>query len=82
MDALWQMVLKGLDQSFDKATGIMRWLGQCARVVTSNGHAVAWHTPLGLPVIQPYRERVRASLFRAFETGFLLGLLGRIKIIL
>ncbi|CAL8471810.1 g11352 [Coccomyxa elongata] len=52
-----KMVLKGLDQNFDKATGIMRWLGQCAKVVTGNGHAVAWHTPLGLPVIQPYRER-------------------------
>ncbi|BDA47730.1 probable DNA-directed RNA polymerase 2, chloroplastic/mitochondrial [Coccomyxa sp. Obi] len=52
-----KMVLKGLDQNFDKATGIMQWLGQCAQVITSNGQAVAWHTPLGLPVIQPYREK-------------------------
>lgn len=65
LGAVWQMVLKGLDQNFDKATGIMRWLGQCAKVVTGNGHAVSWHTPLGLPVIQPYRERVRAHVIRS-----------------
>lgn len=34
----------------------MGWLGQCAKVVAKQGSAVSWTTPLGLPVIQPYRS--------------------------
>ena len=53
------MALQGLEEKFDKAIGIMRWLGQCAAVVAGDNHAMTWHTPLGFPVMQPYRERVR-----------------------
>ena len=56
-----QITLQGLGKKFENATEIMAWLAQCARVVASEGHCVEWITPLGLPVIQPYRKRVRAT---------------------
>lgn len=37
----------------------MGWLGECAKVVAAHGHCMEWVTPMGLPVIQPYRRKVR-----------------------
>ncbi|KAK7232724.1 DNA-dependent RNA polymerase [Aureococcus anophagefferens] len=35
----------------------MGWLAQCARLLVSlHGQPVSWITPLGLPVVQPYRR--------------------------
>ena len=53
-----QITLRGLGEKFDRATDTMRWLAKCAYVIASHGHCVEWVTPLGLPVHQPYRERV------------------------
>lgn len=32
---------------------------ECARLIAKEGHSVEWHTPLGLPVVQPYRRKER-----------------------
>lgn len=32
---------------------------ECARLIAKEGHGVMWHTPLGLPVVQPYRRKDR-----------------------
>ena len=32
------------------------WLTESARLISKSGHTVEWLTPLGLPVIQPYRR--------------------------
>lgn len=48
------MTLGALDKMFSNAKGVMNWLGDCAKVVGSNGYPVAWTTPLGMPVVQPY----------------------------
>ena len=42
----------------------MDWLADCARQITDVGCAVSWMTPLGLPIIQPYR----ASKMRTVTT--------------
>ena len=44
-------VCKGADE-------IMEWLKVCAKLITTGKYAdiVRWTTPLGLPVIQPYRK--------------------------
>lgn len=41
---------------FKEARCIMSWLGDCAKIIASNGETVKWTTPLGLPVVQPYRK--------------------------
>lgn len=36
----------------------MQWLSVCAQVVAKADKPVHWTTPLGLPVVQPYRKKV------------------------
>ena len=57
-----QTTLEGLGEKFSKAVAIMTWLAKCAKVVAAREHCVEWTTPLGLPVIQPYREKVCCSV--------------------
>ena len=40
----------------------MEWLAECARLVAKEGQPVSWVTPLGLPVIQPYRAMHKATV--------------------
>ncbi|KAM0987014.1 hypothetical protein ACFX2G_011379 [Malus domestica] len=48
--------LTALGEMFEAARSIMSWLGECAKVIASENHPVRWTTPLGLPVVQPYRQ--------------------------
>ncbi|KAK2354811.1 DNA-directed RNA polymerase 1B, mitochondrial [Trifolium repens] len=48
--------LNALEEMFEAARSIMGWLGDCAKVIACTNQAVRWVTPLGLPVVQPYRE--------------------------
>ncbi|CAN1166839.1 DNA-directed RNA polymerase 3, chloroplastic [Linum perenne] len=61
-----KVTLTALGELFQAARQIMGWLGDCARVIASDGQPVQWTTPLGLPVVQPYyknkRHVVRTSL--------------------
>ncbi|CAH9103710.1 unnamed protein product [Cuscuta europaea] len=48
--------LTALGEMFEAARGIMSWLGDCAKIIARENHPVQWTTPLGLPVVQPYRK--------------------------
>ncbi|KAK6252007.1 hypothetical protein QUC31_013727 [Theobroma cacao] len=48
--------LTALGEMFQAARSIMNWLGECAKVISSENQPVRWVTPLGLPVVQPYRQ--------------------------
>uniref|UniRef100_A0A2P2MCM3 DNA-directed RNA polymerase n=1 Tax=Rhizophora mucronata TaxID=61149 RepID=A0A2P2MCM3_RHIMU len=48
--------LKALEEMFEGARAIMGWLGDCAKVIAAENQPVRWTTPLGLPVVQPYRQ--------------------------
>ncbi|KAL4383011.1 hypothetical protein GQ457_15G004450 [Hibiscus cannabinus] len=48
--------LTALGEMFQAARSIMGWLGECAKVIASENQPVRWVTPLGLPVVQPYRQ--------------------------
>ena len=43
---------------FVSARDIQQWLLLCARAVAKVDKPVQWTTPLGLPVVQPYRKKV------------------------
>ncbi|KAK2635967.1 hypothetical protein Ddye_030759 [Dipteronia dyeriana] len=47
--------LTALEEMFEAARSIMNWLGECAKVIAAENRPVRWTTPLGLPVVQPYR---------------------------
>ena len=55
---LSQVVLVAIEEVCRGAGEIMAWLKACARLITKGKHAdvVRWTTPLGLPVVQPYRK--------------------------
>ncbi|XP_066391233.1 DNA-directed RNA polymerase 1B, mitochondrial-like isoform X2 [Miscanthus floridulus] len=51
-----KVTLTALGEMFQAARGIMNWLGDCAKVIACENEPVRWTTPLGLPVVQPYRK--------------------------
>ncbi|KAF1870050.1 hypothetical protein Lal_00017630 [Lupinus albus] len=51
-----KVTLTALEEMFQGARGIMSWLGDCAKIIASENQPVRWTTPLGLPVVQPYRK--------------------------
>lgn len=53
-----RITLDELAMMFSEAKGIMNWLGAvAAEVVQKTGETVTWTTPLGLPIMQPYRNK-------------------------
>ncbi|KAK1432956.1 hypothetical protein QVD17_09859 [Tagetes erecta] len=50
-----KITLAALGEMFEGARNIMNWLGDCAKLIASENEPVRWTTPLGLPVVQPYR---------------------------
>ncbi|EEF28786.1 DNA-directed RNA polymerase 2B, chloroplast/mitochondrial precursor, putative [Ricinus communis] len=51
-----KVTLTALGEMFEAARSIMSWLGECAKIIASENEPVRWTTPLGLPVVQPYRN--------------------------
>ncbi|KAI5431893.1 DNA-directed RNA polymerase 2 [Lathyrus oleraceus] len=51
-----KVTLTALEEMFQGARSIMNWLGDCAKVIAAENQPVHWTTPLGLPVVQPYRK--------------------------
>ncbi|KAK6913416.1 DNA-directed RNA polymerase, N-terminal [Dillenia turbinata] len=51
-----KVTLTALGEMFEAARSIMGWLGDCAKIIASENEPVRWTTPLGLPVVQPYRK--------------------------
>ncbi|GAB0495019.1 hypothetical protein MMPV_006316 [Pyropia vietnamensis] len=56
---LSRLTLSSIGDLFAGATATMDWLGDCAAAVARVGSEVRWTTPLGLPVLQPYRRSAR-----------------------
>jgi DNA-directed RNA polymerase len=53
---------------FSGAKETMNWLTTCARLITQHNAPVAWVTPIGLPVIQPYRQKKYATLVTLLQS--------------
>ncbi|KAJ0984272.1 hypothetical protein J5N97_002628 [Dioscorea zingiberensis] len=54
-----KVTLNALGEMFEAARSIMKWLADCAKVIALENQPVRWTTPLGLPVVQPYRNSER-----------------------
>jgi len=53
---LAELTMDSIGEIFEQAKLIMDWLAAVAEVVAKEEQPVAWVTPLGLPVVQPYRD--------------------------
>eukprot|EP00903_Cladosiphon_okamuranus_P015271 g14112.t1 len=48
--------MKVLEELFTEARNTMDWLKSVSQLVAKEGQPMSWITPLGLPVVQPYRR--------------------------
>jgi DNA-directed RNA polymerase len=53
---LSELIIKHIGTTVEAAPKVMGWLMECAHVVSENGLPVRWTTPVGLPVMQSYRN--------------------------
>ncbi|KAK5576563.1 hypothetical protein RB653_007707 [Dictyostelium firmibasis] len=60
-----------LNDMFVGARSIMKWMSECSSLIAKSGECVSWVTPLGLPVVQPYRKGGRYSI-RTLECEFIV----------
>ena len=68
---LTRHTFSALEEMFIGARKIMHWLGSCARKIAKTGKPVTWTTPLGLPVVQPYRRAGRSAVVTLVQTVIL-----------
>ncbi|CAM9802268.1 unnamed protein product [Chrysoparadoxa australica] len=52
-----KLTMEAIGDLFSEARQIMAWLGTTARIVAAQDQPMTWVTPLGLPVLQPYRRQ-------------------------
>jgi DNA-directed RNA polymerase, mitochondrial len=65
---LADLTLQSLGEMFSSANQIMDWLGTCALLVAKVNQPISWVTPLGLPVIQPYRKSASYKVKTLLQT--------------
>lgn len=63
---LASLTMDVMGQQFKGARQTMNWLTECARLIAAQGQPVSFVSPIGVPVVQPYRQR------RAFAVVTLL----------
>jgi len=51
------LTLDSIRDLFSGAHEIKKWLIECAGLIANTSNPVSWVTPLGLPVVQPYRSK-------------------------
>jgi DNA-directed RNA polymerase len=50
------LTLNSLGELFAGANAVKEWLTDCAHMVARQGEPITWVSPLGLPIVQPYRR--------------------------
>lgn len=59
---LAKLTFLSLGEVFQGAFAIMEWLNECAHLISTENSPVIWITPLGLPVLQPYRAQSKKRI--------------------
>ena len=54
---LASLSLEVMGQQFKGARETMNWLTECASMIAGQGQPVSFISPIGVPVVQPYRQR-------------------------
>lgn len=66
-----KVTLDSLMGMFSSAKDIMDWLTECARVIAAEDKPVQWVTPLGLPIVQPYRNMRKQAVKTVLQSVLL-----------
>ena len=62
------ITMQAVGDLFVGAKQTMDWLTVCARMITQHGYPVAWISPIGVPAIQPYRQRKSSTIVTLLQT--------------
>lgn len=65
---LASVTMEVMGELFTGARQTMNWLTSCARLIASQGQPVAWISPLGVPIVQPYRQHKAYSVVTLLQT--------------
>ncbi|EGD83185.1 single-subunit RNA polymerase [Salpingoeca rosetta] len=69
---LTALVFLSLGEIFEKAQLIQQWLSQQAKKIAASGEPVAWVTPIGMPVVQPYHNAIKSTFSTNLQTIWLV----------
>jgi DNA-directed RNA polymerase len=56
------LILSSIGDLFEDANAIMNWLAEVAEIISSEEDPVQWVTPLGFPILQPYRNHTSGQI--------------------
>ena len=56
------MTLTSIGDLFEDAKAIMTWLADIADIVSVQEDPVQWVTPIGFPILQPYRNHTAGQI--------------------
>ena len=59
-----KLTLDAISNLFTGAHSIKKWFRKCANIVSRTGNPVGWISPLGLPIVQPYRKQSTFDIIR------------------
>lgn len=65
---LASITMQAVGELFVGAKQTMDWLTTCARMITQHGYPVAWISPIGIPAIQPYRQKKSSTIVTLMQT--------------
>ena len=68
---LASVTMEVMGELFVGARETMNWLALCARLISSQGQPVSWITPIGVPSVQPYRQRKSYQVVTMLQTVLL-----------
>lgn len=68
---LASVTMEVMGDLFVGARQTMTWLATCARLIGSQGQPVSWMTPIGVPSVQPYRQRKPYQIVTLLQTVIL-----------
>jgi len=69
---LTRKTFEALSNLFSGAKSIMDWLVKCASIICKAGENLTWVTPLGLPVVQPYRKATNTEFVTSISQEIVL----------
>ena len=61
------LTIEVMGDLFQGARKTKSWLAECARLISSEGHPVAWISPIGIPAVQPYRQKRRRTVVTVLQ---------------
>lgn len=65
---LASVTMEVMGELFQGARQTMSWLAECARLISSRGQPMAWLSPIGVPVVQPYRQSKSHNIVTLLQT--------------